>query len=51
MIEAPNSDDIINKVMDSLIQNIISLKDKYKDFIIIKSYLSKNYDFDLIYNY
>ena len=48
MIEAPNSDDIINKVMDSLIQNIISLKDKYKDFIIIKSDLSKNYDFDLI---
>ena len=47
MIKVPNKDNIINKVIDSLISNILLLKDKYKDFLIIKSDLSKNYNFNL----
>ena len=48
MIKAPNKDSIINKVIDSLILNILFLKDKYKDFLITKSSnLSKNYKFNL----
>ena len=47
MIKAPTKDNIISKVIDTLISNILLLKDKYKDFLIIKSDLSKNYNFNL----
>ena len=50
MIRAPQNKEIIKKDVDTLIKNIILLKDNYRNFLIIKSDLSKSYN-NLIYNY
>ena len=50
IVRAPQNKDILNKDIDSLIKNIILLKDEYIYFLIIKSDLSKNYN-NLIDNY
>ena len=47
IVKAPKVENLVNKDIDKLILDILSLYENYKDFIIKKSELSKNYSLRL----